>query len=71
MNSNQVLFFSQDEYLQVGHPGSLMEKYGFSLWVVVELLPQVNEFKYLRLLLTSEGTMEMDRWVGAVSRLLW
>ena len=41
-----------------------------------ELLPQVEEFKYLGVLFTSEGRMEreIDRWIGAaaaVMRLLY
>uniref|UniRef100_A0A8C6NZ96 Trafficking protein particle complex subunit 9 n=1 Tax=Nothobranchius furzeri TaxID=105023 RepID=A0A8C6NZ96_NOTFU len=34
-----------------------------------EVLPQVEEFKYLRVLFTSEGKMEpeIDRWIGAAS----
>ncbi len=34
-----------------------------------ELLPQMREFKYLRVLFTSDGKQErkMDRWLGAVS----
>ncbi|KAI3353859.1 hypothetical protein L3Q82_004862 [Scortum barcoo] len=37
------------------------------LWVGEEFLPQVEDFKYLGVLFTSEGKMEreMDRWIGA------
>ena len=38
-----------------------------------ESLPQVEEFKYLRVLLMSEGKMEqeIDRWIGAASAVMW
>ncbi|KAI3361665.1 hypothetical protein L3Q82_002028 [Scortum barcoo] len=37
-----------------------------------EFLPQVEEFKYLGVLFTSEGKMEreMDKWIGAASAVL-
>ena len=37
-----------------------------------ELLPQVEEFKYLRVLFTSEWKMEreIDRWIGSVSAVM-
>ncbi len=37
-----------------------------------ELLPQIEEFKYLRVLFTSEGKMEreIDRLIGAVSAVM-
>ncbi len=40
-----------------------------SLWVESQLLLQAKEFKYLRVLFTSEGKMEleMDRWIGAAT----
>ncbi len=40
-----------------------------SLWVRSELKPQAKEFKYLGVLLPSEGKMEheMDRQIGAVA----
>ncbi len=43
------------------------------LWVGDEILPQVEEFKYLGVLFTSEGRMEreIDRWVGAASAVMW
>jgi len=43
-----------------------------SLRVGSELLPQAKEFKYLRVLFTSEGKMEreMDRWIGAASAVM-
>ena len=42
------------------------------LRVGVELLSQAKEFKYLRVLFTSEGKMERetDRWIGAASAVL-
>jgi len=43
-----------------------------SLRVGNELLPQAKEFKYLRVLFTSEGRMEreMDRRIGAASAVM-
>ena len=40
--------------------------------VVDEILPQVEEFKYLRVLFTSEGRMEreIDRRIGAASAVM-
>nr|XP_054599772.1 uncharacterized protein LOC129164266 [Nothobranchius furzeri] len=37
-----------------------------------EVLPQVEEFKYLRVLFTSEGKLEceIDRWIGAASAVM-
>ena len=37
-----------------------------------EILPQVEEFKYLRVLFTSEGRMkrEIDRWINAASAVM-
>ena len=37
-----------------------------------EILPQVEEFKYLGVLFTSEGRMEreIDRWIGTASAVL-
>ena len=37
-----------------------------------EFLPQVEEFKYLGVLSTSEGRMErvIDRWIGAVAAVM-
>ena len=37
-----------------------------------ETLPQVEEFKYLGVLFTSEGRMEreIDRWIGAASAVM-
>ena len=36
-------------------------------------MPQVEEFKYLVVLFTSEGRMEreIDRWIGAVAAVMW
>lgn len=44
-----------------------------SLQVVGAILPQVEEFKYLRVLFTSGGTMEgeMDRQIGAAAAVKW
>ena len=49
------------------------KKVDCSLWVGNELLPQVKEFKYLRVLFTSEGKMEreVDRQISAASALMW
>ncbi|KAK0151875.1 putative uncharacterized transposon-derived protein F52C9.6 [Merluccius polli] len=35
-----------------------------------EILPQVEEFKYLGVLFTSEGSMELDRRIGAASAVM-
>ena len=42
------------------------------LWVGSEVLPQVEEFKYLRGLLMSEGSItdKIDRQIGAASALM-
>ncbi|TWW81825.1 hypothetical protein D4764_01G0016400 [Takifugu flavidus] len=42
------------------------------LWVKEEILPQVEEFKYLGVLFTSEGRMEreIDRRIGAASAVM-
>ncbi|TWW74537.1 hypothetical protein D4764_14G0005400 [Takifugu flavidus] len=49
------------------------KKVKFLLRVGEEVLPQVGEFKYLGILFTSEGRMEreIDRWIGAVSAVMW
>ena len=43
-----------------------------SLRVQGEFLPQVEEFKYLGVLFTSEGRMEceIDRWIGAAAAVM-
>ncbi|KAK3522059.1 hypothetical protein QTP70_022619, partial [Hemibagrus guttatus] len=43
-----------------------------TLQVGGEFLPQVEEFKYLRVLFTSEGRMdrEIDRWIGAAAAVM-
>ena len=43
-----------------------------SLWVREEILPQVKEFKYLKVLFTSEGKMEweIDMQIGAASAVM-
>ncbi|KAK3569628.1 hypothetical protein QTP86_002584 [Hemibagrus guttatus] len=48
------------------------KKVACTLQVGGELLPQVEEFKYLRVLFTSEGRMdrEIDRWIGAVAAVM-
>lgn len=42
------------------------------LWVGSELLPKVEQFKYLLVLLKSEGRLKhkIDRWIGAVAALM-
>ncbi|TWW71177.1 hypothetical protein D4764_17G0006600 [Takifugu flavidus] len=42
------------------------------LWVKEEILPQVEKFKYLGVLFTSEGRMEqeIDRRIGAASAVM-
>nr|XP_054604257.1 uncharacterized protein LOC129165341 [Nothobranchius furzeri] len=44
----------------------------FLLRVRDEVLPQVEEFKYLGVLFTSEGKLEreIDRWIGAASAVM-
>jgi len=44
----------------------------FPLWVGNEILPQVEEFRYLGVLFTSEGRMEreIDRRIGAASAVI-
>ncbi|KAI3353662.1 hypothetical protein L3Q82_004907 [Scortum barcoo] len=46
-----------------------LERVACPLRVGGEVLPQVEEFKYLGVLFTSEGKMEreIDRWIGAAS----
>ncbi|KAK3563836.1 hypothetical protein QTP86_002735 [Hemibagrus guttatus] len=48
------------------------KKVACTLQVGGELLPQVEEFKYLGVLFTSEGRMdrEIDRWIGAVAAVM-
>ena len=43
------------------------------LQVGSEVLPQVEEFKYLGVLLKSERRMgqETDRWINAASAVMW
>lgn len=38
-----------------------------SLWVGSELLPHVKEFKYLRVLFTSEGKVECDKQIAVLA----
>ncbi|TWW73424.1 hypothetical protein D4764_15G0008180 [Takifugu flavidus] len=42
------------------------------LQVGEEVLPQVEEFKYLGILFTNEGRMgwKIDRWIGAASTVM-
>ncbi len=49
------------------------KKVDCSLWVGSELLPQVEEFKYLGVLFTSEGRMEreINRRIGAALAVTW
>ncbi|KAK3541999.1 hypothetical protein QTP86_009835 [Hemibagrus guttatus] len=48
------------------------KKVACTLQVGGEVLPQVEEFKYLGVLFTSEGRMdrEIDRWIGAVAAVM-
>ncbi|KAK3557566.1 hypothetical protein QTP70_030495, partial [Hemibagrus guttatus] len=48
------------------------KKVACTLQVGGELLPQVEEFKYLGVLFTSEGRMdrEIDRWIGAAAAVM-
>ncbi|KAK3523071.1 hypothetical protein QTP86_012652 [Hemibagrus guttatus] len=48
------------------------KKVACTLHVGGELLPQVEEFKYLGVLFTSEGRMdrEIDRWIGAAAAVM-
>ncbi|KAF7650109.1 hypothetical protein LDENG_00131220, partial [Lucifuga dentata] len=48
------------------------KKVDCSLQVRGESLPQMEKFKYLGVLFTSEGRMEceIDRWIGAASKVL-
>ena len=45
----------------------------FPLWVGVDWLLHVEEFKYLGVLFMSEEKMEweIDRWIGAASTVMW
>ena len=36
-----------------------------------EVLLQGEQFEYLRVLVTSEGRMELDRWISAASAVKW
>ncbi len=49
------------------------KKVAYPLQVGGMFLPQVEEFKYLEVLFTSEGRMEWetDRWIGAASAVIW
>ncbi|KAK3512666.1 hypothetical protein QTP70_020883 [Hemibagrus guttatus] len=49
------------------------KKVACNLQVGGELLPQVEEFKYLRVLFTSEGRMdrEIDRWISAAAAVMY
>ncbi|KAK3511322.1 hypothetical protein QTP70_000380 [Hemibagrus guttatus] len=48
------------------------KKVACTLQVGGEVLPQVEEFKYLGVLFTSEGRMdhEIDRWIGAAAAVM-
>ncbi|KAK3510452.1 hypothetical protein QTP70_006835 [Hemibagrus guttatus] len=48
------------------------KKVACTLQVGGEVLPQVEEFKYLGVLFTSEGRMdhEVDRWIGAAAAVM-
>ena len=61
-------------FQSLNRPGVLdQKKVACSLWVGGELLPQVEEFKYLGVLFTSEGRMdrEVDRRIGAAAAVMW
>ena len=49
------------------------KKVACSLWVGGELLPQVEEFKYLGVLFKSEGRMEreINRRISAAAAVMW
>ncbi|KAK3534617.1 hypothetical protein QTP86_016770, partial [Hemibagrus guttatus] len=49
------------------------KKVACTLQVGGEVLPQVEEFKYLGVLFMSEGRMdrEIDRWIGAAAAVMW
>ena len=49
------------------------KKVACSLQAGRELLPQVERFKYLGVLFTSEGRMERetDRWISAAAAVMW
>ncbi len=53
--------------------GLCRKKVDCSLWVGSELLPQVKEFKYLRVLFMSESKMEreIDRRIYVPSAVMW
>lgn len=48
-------------------------RYGWILQVRYKIVAQVEEFKYLRILLTRMGEMEQEigRWIGAVSGVIY
>lgn len=60
-------------YCKVRDHGSLKERGGFPCKVREEVLPQVEEFKYLGVLFMREGRgdRELDRCIGAALAVLW
>ncbi|TWW64273.1 hypothetical protein D4764_03G0012810 [Takifugu flavidus] len=69
-----LCFFADDVVLLASSArhGSQPEKVECLLRVKEEILPQVEEFKYLGVLFTSEGRMEqeIDRRIGAASAVM-
>lgn len=49
------------------------KKVDCALWLGSDLLPQMEEFKYLRVLFTSEDSLEQefDRRIGMAAALMW
>lgn len=49
-----------------------LKKVACSLWVRGQSLPQVEEFKYLGVLITIKGKTEceINRWTGAVTAVM-
>ncbi|KAI3361882.1 hypothetical protein L3Q82_002204 [Scortum barcoo] len=64
--------WDENQHLQIRGHGSRPEKGGCPLQVGGEVLPQVEEFKYLGVLFTSEGKIEreIDRRIGAASAVM-
>ncbi|KAI3375579.1 hypothetical protein L3Q82_003713 [Scortum barcoo] len=63
--------WDENQHLQIRGPWFSTGKGWRALsWVGGEVLPQVEEFKYLGVLFTSEGKMEreIDRQIGLVQR---
>lgn len=63
----------ENQHLHVQGHGSRLEKGGFCpLWVGGEVLPLVEQFKYLGILFMSEGKMEIEigRQTGVASTVV-